>query len=386
MSAQYDFIPGFDPSSLTSITQAQLLEMISQIAPLSNIGGIIVMSGASNAHPDVTNNARFIRYIWLDTQTAGNPVIKLYTGTYPSDTAADWSAFAIANNSITTLMVQALAVTVAKLSSTGGTNGQLLKVNASGGFDFVDFASFMSANAVPLTAINKSTAGDNFVLQYKTSDGLVLWRAVDASVFGAGSIGINRLANPGAGYVLVGDSTTGVASAIIFDTAAKVSSFFAANVIPTTRLEGTGTPATGDYLRWNGTNWAKWTPQYQSSDTVMTAADSAIIASTAHGLGVVPSHVNVQLVSKANNGATGYAVGDIIPFAHVTTGTTTDGTSTIARNILTVWCNATNYGLNQNLSAAPAFMNLTPKAGGALVSVTKANFILDWNVRVVLRA
>lgn len=84
---QYDQQAGLDVSSLPSVSQSQLLQMINQSAPLSNIGFVLCFAGdaagaAGVGFPDVTNNPRFIRYIWIDTQNPLSPSIKKYSGTY----------------------------------------------------------------------------------------------------------------------------------------------------------------------------------------------------------------------------------------------------------------------------------------------------------------
>src|SRR5689334_24837608 len=125
MAQQNDLAAGFDVSSLSSATQAQLMAMVNQAAPLSNIGFLVVMDGlaagaAGTGFPDVTNNPRFVRYIWLDTNPSGvtpvnraSPVFKRYIGAYtggpnnpsaPSNLYTDWEALAVADGSITTNM------------------------------------------------------------------------------------------------------------------------------------------------------------------------------------------------------------------------------------------------------------------------------------------
>jgi len=67
MSAQYDFTTQLDPTSLASVTAAQLLQMFQTLTPLTNIGGVIYGSTT----PDIANNPRFARYLWIDTSTIG---------------------------------------------------------------------------------------------------------------------------------------------------------------------------------------------------------------------------------------------------------------------------------------------------------------------------
>lgn len=104
----YDVISGLDISSLASVTQAQLVQMVNQIAPLSNVGFVLAFDGAAAGaagvgFPDVTTNPRYVRYLWIDTQNRSAPVLKRYSGTYAGTPAAptalsnryvDWVNFA----------------------------------------------------------------------------------------------------------------------------------------------------------------------------------------------------------------------------------------------------------------------------------------------------
>jgi hypothetical protein len=89
-ATQLDFIPGYDVSSLGLASQQQLIQAIHQLKPLSNIGGVIW--GSSNngtVWPSITNNERFMRYIWIDTYIQDKPVIKVYDNSN-QDTYENW--------------------------------------------------------------------------------------------------------------------------------------------------------------------------------------------------------------------------------------------------------------------------------------------------------
>jgi hypothetical protein len=123
MSAQFDFNPGLDLSSLSSTTLAQVVQCVSQISPLSNIGGVI----CSTTTPDVANNSRFSRYIWIDIGIDGTPttpIIKTYNGT-------SWSAVGVATNSVTTAMIKEIA-DKGVADATAGVDIARLKRVASG--------------------------------------------------------------------------------------------------------------------------------------------------------------------------------------------------------------------------------------------------------------
>ncbi len=124
MSAQNDFISGFDLSSVSSASQAQVMQAINGLAPLTNVGGIIVMSGAAAAVPDVANNARFARYLWIDTQTAPY-TLKTYNG-------SAWVTSTIGTGALNTLtQITDGLITIAKLSTAGSASGDLIRVAPS---------------------------------------------------------------------------------------------------------------------------------------------------------------------------------------------------------------------------------------------------------------
>jgi predicted ribosomally synthesized peptide with SipW-like signal peptide len=86
------------------------MQLVAQLGPLDNIGGVVCMSGAAAAHPDVTNNPRFARYLWIDTQLLPTVIFKLYDGT--GDTYAAWSSVTVADAGVTAAKLANYAVTI----------------------------------------------------------------------------------------------------------------------------------------------------------------------------------------------------------------------------------------------------------------------------------
>lgn len=94
MSAQFDFMPDLDVTALTSITQAQLQQLVSQLRPLANIGGVIYGS----ATPDIANNPRFSRYLWIDSSTIG--LTTQATPKYYNTATATWDSVTVPSASV----------------------------------------------------------------------------------------------------------------------------------------------------------------------------------------------------------------------------------------------------------------------------------------------
>lgn len=281
---QYDVAPGFDPSSLASITQAEYIQAIEQLAPLSNIGLVIAQAGtgvaasyvqATNGSPDVANNARFARYIWLNTFSSP-PTPYYYKA---SDTT--WRIATIAALTITDAEISAAAaIAITKLAF--GTSRYILRTNvAANAVEYVAPANTLNANEL---AVVKLTANgtDGYL---KTVAGQTVW---------------------------VADATE--RAAIIASISGLSGSAFADHSIGLVKLAAGGA-ANGDIIRYNGTDWVKASPGLDiysgaaiNNGVAMTGTLNSAAGSVAHGLGSVPRVWKVVAVCgivEAN-----YALGD----------------------------------------------------------------------------
>ncbi len=332
MSAQFDVLAGFDPSGQNQISGSQLLQMVNQIAPLSNIGGVIAMSGAANAHPDVTNNPRFIRYIWLDTQTANVVLIKIYQGTAPSDTYADWSTVAIADGSITATKLANYAVSILNASLASkiaykqdGTadatkSNYLLRLDAAGQYvEVVDAATVFSPLTVALGQIFRAGAANGSVLQIDSSTGLPAWATLSIStLITDNSLSLSKLLYFDAGssnFILAVNSIAPYDIKAVNNNCVTNNTLLPIRSIPIDRLDATGA-ALRDNIRFDGTNWVKKTPYFNAAAAAtIPASNTGGIVSVAHGLGALPRRIGGYAVNI--NAEFGYVTGDIIDLANV---------------------------------------------------------------------
>ena len=143
------FVEGIDPSGTFGGYASVLLQLIRQAQPSSTYGMILF----DTATPDVTGaNAWRKRCIWVNLTTPGTPTVNVYKeGGSPG-----WSNVQalIPPNTITTAMIQNAAVTLAKLSVSGGTANQLIRVNAGGtAFEFVSLASLVTTGSIPVGSL-----------------------------------------------------------------------------------------------------------------------------------------------------------------------------------------------------------------------------------------
>jgi len=128
----YDFVPGFDPTGQSSITFAQLFQMVQQAVPNTDRG--IILYG--NSSPDLTGLDRLTRYIWIDTSD-DHYSIKSYMPDHPS--GPGWYSGALSAGSILTAQIGDGQVTLPKLSISGGSALQIARINAGGtAWEFID--------------------------------------------------------------------------------------------------------------------------------------------------------------------------------------------------------------------------------------------------------
>ena len=130
-----------------------LMQAIQRAIPESTFGMILVDSST----PDISGSFEWrTRCLWVDTTDTAAPVLKAYRTTG----SPGWFAVAdaISNSTITTAMIQTSAVTLAKLSVTGGTAEQLIRVNAGGtGFEFVTVANVIAGfGTIPIASLDNT--------------------------------------------------------------------------------------------------------------------------------------------------------------------------------------------------------------------------------------
>ena len=143
------FIEGINPTATFGGYASVLLQLIRQAIPSSTYGMILF----DNTAPDVTgSNAWRKTCVWLDLTNPNIPTVNVYKeGTSPG-----WinTNVIIANNSISTAMIINGAVTLPKLSTSGGAALQLIRVNATAtNFEFVNVASIITIGSIPVGSL-----------------------------------------------------------------------------------------------------------------------------------------------------------------------------------------------------------------------------------------
>lgn len=165
------FVEGIDPTSTFGGYASVLLQLIREAKPSSTYGMILFDTTA----PDVTGaNAWRKRSIWISLLNPAQPTVNVYR-----ESAPGWVNVndVISPNTITTAMIQNAAVTLAKLSTAGGTANQLIRVNAGGtAFEFVSLSSLVTTGSIPVgSLITTGIPAGQFRLAATYGPGVANW-------------------------------------------------------------------------------------------------------------------------------------------------------------------------------------------------------------------
>jgi hypothetical protein len=326
------FVEGIDPSATFGGYASVLLQLIRQAQPSSTYGMILFDTTA----PDVTGaNAWRKRCIWIDLTVPGTPTVNVYKeGGSPG---WDNVQSVIPNNTITTAMIQNAAVTLAKLSVSGGTANQLIRVNGTGtAFEFVSLASLVTAGSIPVgSLITTGIPAAQLRFAGVVGPGVATW--YDAQQI------INNLANASIPTDLIGPAPAATSRSQFLTT--RLGDPFAAwryfdptndlqaNALNGDRLTNNTValskiiPATTDAMLVTQGGVVDWIPlptanyvnKYESTATALPATGATITPLT-HGLGGQP--ISVYGVLVCVTAEYGYVANDEIPLCQVATSST----------------------------------------------------------------
>lgn len=340
MSAQFDFLAGLDISSLASVTQAQLMQMVNQIAPLGNIGGIVAQAGTSQADsipqgtagsPDVSGNPRFDRYVWINT-FAKPYVLYTYNATSGNWTTSTTPNFSIGNLQHRRAQNDGVDITGNFDPTIGGIDYRLLKNNADGSPTSGDARKILRLDAngrfFVTSSINTILEGIDLgggnvpnpsapdqILRSNHVTQAIEWSAFDApNMLSAGGIPVDKLA-PGTNLFVLRTNNSGQVEWVRTNAVLQTGDVTLDKLGNNTSAGGA--PQTGYVIGYNGTS-RQWMPSvmtYQSPLTTITSVNRIILPTTAHNLGGIP-HI-VEGFIRTPNGDLGYPAGSILPVSQV---------------------------------------------------------------------
>jgi len=365
MAVENDILTGLDISALTSVEQSQLLQMINQAAPLVNKGLIISQSTT----PDIANNARYSRYIWLDT-TTNPPTPKIYDG-------AVWQSLILADGSITNVKVNAAAaIAITKLAF--GTARYIVRTNGAGNaLEFCNPNALFTNNDVPVTAIDITGAPATVrsYLQRDAGGAITAWKQIAFTDFAAGDlIGVNKINSSGVNNQVLA-TVTGVT------TWADLVSLIADNTIGAAKLTGAANAL--QTIRRNSTNTAnEWATPILSKEFIVTSNDLGTDFNLgaprrqvyAHGLGAIPKLVRGVLI--CSTGELGYSINDEVDIDALYKGVAAGDDQ--GRPIFAVIADNVNITVACDDHAGGTLLLTAQKTPGAAAAITRAN----WKVKV----
>lgn len=386
------FIEGIDPSSTFGGYASVLLQLIRQAKPSSTYGMILFDS----AQPDVSGaNAWRKQCIWINTLVASAPTVNVYQEVPGSG----WVNIqqAIPAGTIITSMISNAAVTLAKLSTAGGSANQLIRVNASGNaFEFVSISNLIASGTVNVSALNSTgIPAGQFRVPAVIGPGVATWYSPQNIIdnLTEGAIAGDYIApapnpdNAKKKYLTSALGDTFAAWRFI-----EPNRDIAANSINGDRLTDLTVPITklvnapsGNRVLMSYGGSVDWrlplTIQGAVTQFVTAVADLQTIPALTQGttitlnhtLGVVPLMFRVTLYCHANSG--GYVPGDEIDL----TTTSQTGLSSDAQTPFMFYINgSTSIVVRKNLGSDIAILHKTTNSYHTIGSAQLA----DWRIRL----
>lgn len=127
MAVDFDFIAGIDPTALSEITGAQLKQLVDAAEPADYKGMIIAQAPT----PDVANNPRYAKFLWLDLNGILNDGNAPYTLKYYNPDTPAWEPINLGLLSIDGANIDSGTVDpVDALNGEGLDDGLILITNA----------------------------------------------------------------------------------------------------------------------------------------------------------------------------------------------------------------------------------------------------------------
>lgn len=295
---QYDLDPGFDLTTVNPASASQVLQAINLAAPKTNIGFVIYGSTT----PDVTNNPRFARYLWIDTSTIGASTQA--TPKYYNTTTSAWAAVTVPADSIDSTLLRLHASSVAIQHMIKNSSGvvptdatladKVLVYDSSGQYvTQITKASLLASLSITLTQISTSGSAANQVI--KNVGGVVSWANINLATDPLdGVLPLNKLAISTNGFVL--QMVAGVPTWVSNDDA--VSSFLPAGTatvgIAASKMKLLSLPLTHSRMNGAGTAW-------EEAAVAVVQTNRSQVVGAATGTTVMPFDTSIPQYTEGND-------------------------------------------------------------------------------------
>lgn len=377
------FVEGIDPTSTFGGYASVLLQLIRQAIPSSTYGMVLFDTTA----PDVTgSNAWRKTCIWLNLVVPGTPTINVYKeGGSPG-----WINVnnIIGNGAITTAMIANGAVTLPKLSVSGGAALQLIRVNATNtAFEFVSLASLVTVGSIPVgslitTGIPPGELRFAGVFGPTTAQWLTAVQIINA--LADATISPDLIAPPGAlsarSKFLTARTADTFATYRFLEpnvdilSGAMNGNRVTDNTLPVSKIipgatEGSLLAVVGGTPDWIPAPTANYVNKYESTATALPASGSTITPLN-HGLGGQP--INVYGVLVCVTGEHGYLANDEVPLSQFFVSISDNETVAFV-----VHATTTQIHCARTSNTAPNNIVTLHGSNGNNVSITPGN----WNIK-----
>lgn len=377
------FVEGIDPTSTFGGYASVLLQLIRQAIPSSTYGMVLFDTTA----PDVTgSNAWRKTCIWLNLTLPDFPTVNVYKeGGSPG-----WINVnnIIGNGAITTAMIANGAVTLPKLSVSGGAALQLIRVNATNtAFEFVSLASLVTVGSIPVgslitTGIPPGELRFAGVFGPTTAQWLTAVQIINA--LADATISPDLIAPPGAlaarSKFLTARTADTFATYRFLEpnvdilSGAMNGNRVTDNTLPVSKIipgatEGSLLAVVGGTPDWIPAPTANYVNKYESTATALPAIGSTITPLN-HGLGGQPINVYGVLVCIAPEH--GYILNDEVPLNQIFVSISDNETVAFAAHATT-----TQIHCVRSSDVAPNNLVTLHGTNGNNVAITTAR----WNIK-----
>ena len=354
MAQQNDIQAGFDLSSVNPVSQSQMMQAVENLAPLANIGFIVIQATA----PSIVDNPRFARYIWLDSSvTPYEPHVH---------DGANWVALPLGANAVIAAYIANGAVTyntkIGGFAPAAADALKYMRVDAAG--TAVELITLNSAAlpTIDLSKLSTTGAAANYFLKRDAGNTTLVYEPFDTTFIPAGAIAHSKLVAGIAaqyGFLLRANNAVGTIELISNDD--EVSDFLApgsavAGIHPS-KLSGVGA-VSGDTLRYNGANWVHSRPHFA---LIQNLGTGALSAAALHNLGGYPRVLQAWAV--CNTADNGYLPTQRMDINGIYTA---GGTPAVA-----VWADISSVYISK---FAAAGLESRPAAGGAAAAIVEGSW------------
>lgn len=369
MAVDYPLTPGYDPTSDTEITSAELLQMISLATPKGGFGFVIIGSAA----PDTALNPWMVRCLWIDNSDANDIVVRQY-----DTVGGGWEAIGLADGSVTNDKIASQTIKgTEKFALDGGTAYQIYRINAGGtAWEVVDPSDVFTVGSFALDKLVAGTEGQFLVVSGSSAAWATLGSSHVNTALGSGGLPISRIAPGSPLYVLRtqsdGSAPEWVPSTDVV-TLSSVQGALSFNKLGFDFMELAGADKVPT-MNSSGTAWSfidkstlAATPQLTvgtliSTDLILTANGGISPYSVAHTLGVLPVIVTARLKCITTHSSHGFHTGDYLDIKDCVTARASGNLASLITGpvvpyiTITTTSGLVNIYLNQPPQVAPLTM------------------------------